>query len=294
MKKDIFYFPHYCHARSDRRMRRILKDFKHEGYSVYYQLLEILREQEEFKYPLEDCDLLVDDLKTTDIVVNSLIMNYDLFQNDGVFFWSDDLIEALQPYLKMKQQRKDAAQKSVEARKKKKQKLLTTVERPLNESQTPVEQSKVKESKVKESKVNKTKEKEIREYSFFSFVLLKNGETLKIDKQVYLEKFPRNAEAMKMRYPEIKDDQSFNNTKHLHNSFNYFLGKNGNKRKDNGLEAKREESKFTVENPNPIWFDLAIQFKDVPQSEQEEYTKWYFSGGKQLKKEGAGNTSLMN
>ena len=182
MKKDVFYFPHYCHSRSDRRIRRILKDFKHEGFSVYYQILEVLREQEEFKYSLEDCDLLVDDLKTTDIVVNSLIMNYDLFQNDGVYFWSDDLIESLQPYLKMKQQRIEASKKGVEARRKKReqQKALEqpTGNRPVTDRLTEeqptglptADQSKVKESKVKETKVNKSKDslEEDFEYLFFN------------------------------------------------------------------------------------------------------------------------------
>ena len=151
MSKDIFYFPHFCDSRSNSKMRRIMKDFKHEGYAVFYQILEILREQENFKYPLEDCDLLVDDLKTTDIVLNSLINNYGLFQSDDFYFWSNELIESLQPYLKMKQQRIDAAQKSVEARKRKALLLSeksTTVERSLNEILTTVEQSKVNESKV--------------------------------------------------------------------------------------------------------------------------------------------------
>jgi len=177
MKKDVYYFPHFCHSRSDNKMRRIMKDFKHEGYSVFYQVLEILREQEEFKYPLEDCDLLVDDLKTTDIILNSLIHNYGLFENDGIFFWSNDLIDSLQPFIKMKQQRIEAAKKSVEARKRKAlllNKKQTTVERPLNdrktEVETPVEQSKVNESKVNESKVNESKVNESKVKERFSFL----------------------------------------------------------------------------------------------------------------------------
>ena len=177
MKKDVFYFPHYCHSRSDRRIRRVLKDFKHEGFSVYYQILEVLREQESFKYALEDRDLLVDDLKTTDIVINSIIMNYDLFQNDGIYFWSDDLIESLQPYLKMKQQRIEASKKGVEARRKKReQKALEqpTGNRPVTDRLTEeqptgkptADQSKVKESKGKENKVKENKNTLEEDYSF--------------------------------------------------------------------------------------------------------------------------------
>ena len=91
-------------------------------------------------------------------------MNYELFEVDlHNMFFSPKFNEYMQPYLNMKQQRIEAAKKSVEARRKRaeeKQKLLTTVERPLNESindrntdvETTVKQSKVKKSKVKKSK----------------------------------------------------------------------------------------------------------------------------------------------
>ena len=181
-----------------------MKDFKHEGYSVFYQILEILREQEDFKYPLEDCDLLVDDLKTTEIIINSLIFNYSLFQNDGVFFWSNELIESLQPYLKMKQQRIEAAQKSVESRRKKALGLQTTVERPLNETQTTVEQS-----KLKESKVNETKEKESKkESSFFVLIESKKGKSERIDFDSFKERFKVKEESIILS--QRRESKNFN------------------------------------------------------------------------------------
>ena len=199
MKKDVYYFPHFCHSRSDNKMRRIMKDFKHEGYSVFYQVLEILREQEGFKYPLEDCDLLVDDLKTTDIVLNSLIHNYGLFENDTVYFWSNELIESLQPFIRMKQQRIDAAQKSVESRKRKYlilNETQTTVERPLNDRETEVE-TPVEQSKVKKRKVNESKEKESKkDSSFFVLISSKVGRSEKLDFDTFKEKFKAKEEAI--------------------------------------------------------------------------------------------------
>jgi hypothetical protein len=61
----------------------------------------------------------------------------------------------LEPYYKMKEQRREAGLKS--AAKRKLSEHSTTVEQPFNDRSTTVQQSKVKESKEKESKVNKSK-----------------------------------------------------------------------------------------------------------------------------------------
>ena len=58
MTKDAFYFPHFSNARNDRKLRRLRKELGIEGYGIYFMVLEVLRDQEGFKYPLEDLDLL--------------------------------------------------------------------------------------------------------------------------------------------------------------------------------------------------------------------------------------------
>jgi hypothetical protein len=166
MKKDAYYFPHFCNARGDRKIKRLMKDLGVEGYGLYFMLLEVLREQDGFMFPLSDIDLLADEFRTSEAKLKTVIINYSLFEVDqDSMFFSPKFNEYMQPYLNMKQQRIQAAKKSVEARRKKaeeKQKALTTVERPLNDSindrstvaETTVKQSKVKKSKVKESKDN--------------------------------------------------------------------------------------------------------------------------------------------
>ena len=162
MTKDAYYFPHFSNARHDRRVKRVRKELGVEGYGIFFMVLEVLREQGDFMHPTEDIDLLAEEFGTSEQKVRAVIMNYGLFQLTQDFsgqecFTSARQTEYLQPYFKMKKQRKEAALKSVETRKKK-QIIQQNTQRPLNDRSTTVEQSKVKESKVKESKVKKERE----------------------------------------------------------------------------------------------------------------------------------------
>lgn len=103
MKKDAYYFPHFSNARHDRKLRRVRKELGVEGYGIYFMLLETLRDQEMFRYPIEDLDLLADEFGTSEQKIRTVICNYDLFQVielDGKeSFVSMKFVEYLQPYL---------------------------------------------------------------------------------------------------------------------------------------------------------------------------------------------------
>ena len=179
MKKDAYYFPHFCNARGDRKIKRLRKDLGLEGYGAYFMLLEVLREQDNFKFPVDDIDLLADEFGISEAKLKTVVFNYTLFDvDDDNLFFSPKFDEYMQPYLNMKQQRIEAAKKSVEARRKRaeeKQKLLTTVERPLNgrindrstDAETTVKQSKVKKSKVNKRNIYKENNANARAYPFF-------------------------------------------------------------------------------------------------------------------------------
>ena len=157
MEKDAYYFPHFCNARHDRKIRRLRKELGLEGYGIFFMVLEILREQIDFRYPMDDIDLLSDDLETSEQKVRTVISNYGLFDvqetDEGQYFFSPKLIIYLEPYFRSKEQRSLAGKKSAEKRRLQ----LESVQRPFNDRSTTDEQSKVKESKVKESKVKESK-----------------------------------------------------------------------------------------------------------------------------------------
>jgi len=100
MKKDAYYFPHFSNARHDRKLRRVRKELGVEGYGIYFMLLETLRDQETFNYPVDDIDLLADEFGTSEQKIRTVICNYDLFQVDSEQnFFSMKFVEYLQPYL---------------------------------------------------------------------------------------------------------------------------------------------------------------------------------------------------
>ena len=154
MEKEAFYFPHFCNARHDRKIRRLRKELGTEGYGIYFMLLETLREQHDLMYPLEDLDLLAEEFGVSEAKVRVAICNYGLFEIDEEQkFFSPKMLVYLEPYFKMKEQRKIAGQKSADKRKS--LEILTTVQQPFNDRST--KESKVNESKEKESKVNEIK-----------------------------------------------------------------------------------------------------------------------------------------
>jgi hypothetical protein len=145
MDKEAFYFPHFCNARHDRKIRRLRRELGVEGYGIYFMLLETLREQQDLMYPMDDLDLLSDEFGVSEAKIRTTICNYELFEVDtDQKFFSPKMLVYLEPYFRMKQQRKLAGKASAEKR------ISTTVERPFNKGK----ESKVNEIKENESKVN--------------------------------------------------------------------------------------------------------------------------------------------
>lgn len=160
IQKEGIYIPHFTNARNDRKIKRLRKDMGPAGYAYFFMTLEILREQIDFKYPLNDIDLLADDIGASTPMLETMIRAYDLFTIDENEFFSPKLIQYIQPYLIAKNQRiiagKISAQKRKEKIKKLEQKLLglsegDSTERPFSEIYTDVEQSKVEENKLNET-----------------------------------------------------------------------------------------------------------------------------------------------
>ena len=155
MNKDAYYFPHFSNARHDRKLRRVRKELGIEGYAIYFMILEVLREQEDFAYPLKDVDLLADDFGTSEAKVEAIVTAYNLFVvDDDKFFYSPKFIEYLTPYL----------EKSNRARK-----AALTRWHGTSNANAMLEQSAGNASKREESKVNEKRKKipslqEVKDY----------------------------------------------------------------------------------------------------------------------------------
>jgi hypothetical protein len=159
--KDAYYFPHYCNARNDRKIRRVMKSLGVEGYGIYFMLLEVLRDQTEYRYPMEDVDLLAEEFGTSEAKVIAVIKNFGLFDIDeDEMFFSLNLIKYLEPMFKMREQRSIAGKASAEARRAKmlegNKKEIPAKFEFINESSTVVERML---NENEQSRVSKEKER---------------------------------------------------------------------------------------------------------------------------------------
>ena len=81
-----------------------MKQLGIEGYAIYFMLLEVLRDQTDLCYPMEDIDLLADEFGTSEQKVRAIICNYHLFDvDDEDQFFSPKFNEYLAPYLEQKE-----------------------------------------------------------------------------------------------------------------------------------------------------------------------------------------------
>jgi len=172
MKKDAYYFPHFSNARNDSKLMRIRRIFGIEGYGIYFMLLEILRDQQNFKYPLEGVEDLAFDWHIGKEKILSIINDFGLFIIDENEFFSPKLIVYLSPYIEKSEKARASVNKRWENAKALQQKYETNTDvlPTNNESNTSkVKQSKVKQSKVKQSKVKESKVKDINVKAPHSF-----------------------------------------------------------------------------------------------------------------------------
>jgi len=165
--KEGYYFPHFQDARRDIKILRLRRDLGIEGYGIYFMLLEILREQPDFKFPLSDIGILVSELQTTQAKIEVVISAYDLFQKeerqDGGVFFSPKQITYLLPYIQKKEHAKLANTKSQLARK---EKLAKQVKQLSLYDSTPQNNNLMEFSRsdsISQKKEEEKKEKEIRD-----------------------------------------------------------------------------------------------------------------------------------
>jgi hypothetical protein len=177
MKKDAYYFSHFSNARNDSKIIKLRRIFGIEGYGIYFMLLEVLREQTDFKLPLASVEDLSYEWHTSKEKVLSVVNDFELFEIIDNKFFSPKLIFYLQPYLEKSERAREAA-------------LIrwnnAKADANALQMQNKCNASKVKESKVKETKVKK-KEIFIPEFQEF--------------KNYALEKKPEiDIEVLKLKY----------------------------------------------------------------------------------------------
>lgn len=153
-KKDAYYFSHDSNAKDDFKCMLLIEELGLEGYGIFWILVETLREQDNYKYPLKLLSSLARKYNTTKAKMEVVVKNYNLFQiEDDIFFFSSSLNRRMQIMNQKREQARLAGIKSGEARRNKKNELT------LNGRSTDDEQMLNNKKKVNKSKLNEIKKK---------------------------------------------------------------------------------------------------------------------------------------
>ena len=149
MAKDSYYFSHDSNARHDPDICEMRADYGMEGYGMFWVVIEILRDQEDYKLKLCKCKAIAMqtqcEFERVQCFVNDCIEKYELFATDGEHFWSESLLRRMEK----KDSRSEKARQSALTR--------WQSEGNANAMQTQCDGNAIKEKKGKEIKEKKNK-----------------------------------------------------------------------------------------------------------------------------------------
>ena len=229
--KDAYYFSHDSNARNDQRLMKVRMKYGMEGYGIYFGIIELLRETEDYTLTFNDLESLSFDLRTDLNKVEDIITNYNLFVIKGsTMFYSKSLKKRLECMDRKKQKRIEAGRLGGIASSKVKQKL--SIDKAQNKT------------KQKETKINNIKEREIKfKNQVFKFTHTKTGKPLynkNLLEEFYLYWSEPNKSNTKMNYELkptfdigrrlatwVKNDFNNNIKNNIKNNISYKLDANG-------------------------------------------------------------------
>lgn len=150
MAKKTYYFSHDYGSRNDPKLQKVLMILGQEGKGVYWDLIEMLYEQEGYLL-VSEIDSYAFALRTHSECIASLINDFGLFENDGEKFWSNSVLERLS----IMKEKSERASKSAKARWNKGNGMRTHSERNASELRPGCDRNanKINKSKVKDNKV---------------------------------------------------------------------------------------------------------------------------------------------
>lgn len=149
MANNAYYFSHDSNAKDDPKCMLLIDQLGLEGYGIFWILIEVLRDQPEYKYPISLIPILARRYNTTAEKMSTVIKNYGLFNFDEQNnFFSLSLNKRMNKIQNSIEQRRMAGLASAEKRKY--QLIGTTVERPLNECSTKKRKEKKGNEIIKE------------------------------------------------------------------------------------------------------------------------------------------------
>ena len=159
MPKDAYSFPHASNAKDDPKCVLLIEQLGMEGYGIYWMLIETLREQPDYTYPVANIPALGRRYNTTAEKVKTVVCNYGLFTvKDDKIFFSDSLNRRMLVLEEKRAKRSEAGRLGNAARWKTSQTDRNAITMRSQFIASKVKKSKEKESIGKESMRGKRKQ----------------------------------------------------------------------------------------------------------------------------------------
>src|SRR5690606_22707370 len=95
-------------ARNDPKLIKVLMKLGQSGKGVYWDLIEMLYEQNGYLL-LSECESYAFALRTDCDTITKLINDFDLFQKDDKKFWSNSVLDRLNKRNEKSKKAKDSA-----------------------------------------------------------------------------------------------------------------------------------------------------------------------------------------
>ncbi|MFY4817927.1 DUF4373 domain-containing protein [Aliarcobacter butzleri] len=162
-KKETCYFSHDANAKDDFKIMLLIEELGLEGYGIFWILIETLREQQNYKYPLRLLSVLARKYNTTLAKLEVVVRNYHLFViEDDCFFYSSSLNRRMQKMEEVREQRVLSAKIGAQKRKQKQLEQLKQLQINLSNNDSSEQMLSECSTNAKQRKEKKNKEKEIK------------------------------------------------------------------------------------------------------------------------------------
>ncbi len=151
MSKDAYYFTHDSNAANDPKCVSLIDQLGMEGYGIFWTLIETLRDQPEYKYPIKLLPALARRYNTSFEKMKAVVYSYGLFvvEDNNVFF-SESLIRRMKPLEEKRRKLSEAGKKGNITR-------WGTISQSRGDRKAIASRSQVKENRVDESTGNESK-----------------------------------------------------------------------------------------------------------------------------------------
>ena len=233
------YFPHDSNAKDDPKCVLLIEQLGMEGYGIYWMLVETLRDQPNYRYPIALIPALARRYNTTAEKVKAVVCSYNLFSIENEeFFFSVSLVKRMKPL----EEKRMIASKAGKA---------SALKRRINDCSTDVQQSfngcstsKVKKSKIDNTlSLNKESAREEIKHNFNHQSIKQQLLSDEIWKESvcmqstlglsFINKLPEQVDKFITYIISIGEEQSISNLSDAKRRFTYWWNNNGRKEVQN-------------------------------------------------------------